>query len=196
MNWCKAMKLKKLATVQTGYSFRGRLEGSAADGIAVIQMKDLHGCNIITGNQMVKVAMKIPGTHQLVRKGDLVFRSRGQNNSAALLKDDLDRAIVAAPLLRIRITRPEILLPEYLNWYISQQDAQSYFKSRLEGTHGGIISKQTLEELEVLLPPLEKQKIIAEVSALSDHEQELVRTLAAKKKTLITTILMKSATTK
>jgi restriction endonuclease S subunit len=122
-----------------------------------------------------------------------VFRSRGQNNSTALLTCDLDRAIVAAPLLRIRITRPETILPEYLNWYISQQDAQAYFKSRLEGTHGGIISKQTLEELEVLLPPLEKQKIIAEVAALSDREQELVRALAAKKKALITTILMKSA---
>lgn len=35
------MKIKKLATVQMGYSFRSRLEASEGGGVAVIQMKDL-----------------------------------------------------------------------------------------------------------------------------------------------------------
>jgi len=118
-------KVKELATVQMGYSFRSRLESVANGNVAVIQMKDLLDDNKVGCDDLIKVDMETVKDHHLARKGDLIFRSRGQVINAAILLDDPERAVVAAPLLRIRVVKPQRLLPEYLNWYINQRDAQA-----------------------------------------------------------------------
>src|SRR6266516_2488855 len=117
--------LENIATVQAGYSFRSRLESMETGSVAVIQMKDLTNANLVCCDELVRVDMETPKAHHLVRPGDLIFRSRGLINNAALLVDDPGNAVLAAPLLRIRVTSKSVL-PEYLNWYISQLPAQSY----------------------------------------------------------------------
>ena len=106
---------------------------------------------------------------------------------------DPGKAVVAAPLLRIRLTRPETVLPEYLNWYISQRDAQIYLTSRAKGTVQRMISKQAIEDLEVPIPNLEQQKAIVEMASLVAKEQILLNALSEKRGQYISTILMRFA---
>ncbi|MGI6657156.1 MAG: restriction endonuclease subunit S [Desulfobulbus sp.] len=188
-------KIKKLATVQVGYSFRSRLEATEESDISVIQMKDLLDDNTVDCTDLMKVDMETVKEHHLARKNDLIFRSRGHVTTAAILLDDPDKAVVAAPLLRIRVTKPDKVLPEYLNWYISQRDAQIFLTSRAEGTFQKTISKRTIEELEVALPSMEKQKHIVELARLSAREQDLLHTLAEKREQYISILLMQYATT-
>ena len=185
------VKLKKLATVQMGYSFRSRLEAIGSGETAVIQMKDLLDENTVDCRGLVKIDMKNVKGHHLVKKGDLVFRSRGLLNTSAILLNDPGYAVVAAPLLRIRITNSDVILPEYLNWYISQHEAQAFFNSRAKGTVQKMISKQAIEDLEISLPGLEKQKSILELAALSTREQTLLNKIAEKREQYISSILMK-----
>ena len=187
------MKIKKLATVQMGYSFRSRLEASEGGGVAVIQMKDLLDDNTVGCDGLVRINMEAMKDHHLAQRGDLVFRSRGSLTTAAVLLEDPGKAVVAAPLLRIRVTKPDKILPEYLNWYISQRDAQIFLTSRAKGTVQKMISKQAIEDLEVALPSLEKQKNIVELATLSTREQTLLHTLADKREQYISTVLMQFA---
>ncbi|MDY0261899.1 restriction endonuclease subunit S [Syntrophotalea acetylenica] len=182
--------IKKLATVQMGYSFRSRLEVSEGGDVAVIQMKDLLDDNTVDCGGLVKIDMEAVKEHHLAQRGDLVFRSRGSLTTAAVLLEDPGKAVVAAPLLRIRVTKPDKVLPEYLNWYISQRDAQIFLTSRAKGTVQKMISKQAIEDLEVALPSLEKQKNIVELATLSAREQTLLHTLADKREQYISTVLM------
>ncbi len=184
------MKIKKLATVQMGYSFRSRLETSESGRVAVIQMKDLLDDNTVGCDGLVKINMEAMKEHHLAQRGDLVFRSRGGTVTSAILLDDPGNAVIAAPLLRIRVAKLDKLLPEYLNWYISQRDAQIFLTRRAKGTVQQMISKQTIEELEVVLPCLEKQKAIIELANLSLQEQALFQTLADKRKQYISAVLM------
>lgn len=183
------MKIKNLASVQTGYTFRSRLELSENGNISIIQMRDLLDNNTVCCNNLVKVNMQNVKKHHLAQKGDLIFRSRGHITTAALIKDDPGKSVVAAPLLRIRVTNQDKVLPEYLNWYIAQQDAQIFLNSRAKGTVQKMISKQTIEDLEVNLPDLEKQKKIVELAFLSDQEQILIHKLAKKRLQYMTKIL-------
>ncbi|MBU1057605.1 MAG: restriction endonuclease subunit S [Proteobacteria bacterium] len=187
------VNIKKLATVQTGYSFRSRLEASAGGKVAVIQMKDLLHNNTVDCSEFVKIDMDAVKDRHLARKGDLVFRSRGQVTTAAILMEDPGKAVVTAPLLRIRVTKLNKILPEYLNWYISQRDAQIFLTSRAKGTVQKMISKQAIEDLEVFLPTLEQQKNIVELASLSAREQSLLSTLAEKREQYISTVLMRFA---
>lgn len=187
------VKLKNIATIQMGYSFRSRLEVIGGGEIAVIQMKDLLKNNTVDCGDLIKIDMKTVKGHHLAKKGDLVFRSRGLVNTSAIILDDPGNAVVAAPLLRVRITKPEIILSEYLNWYISQRDAQAFFNSRAKGTVQKMISKQAIEELEISLQSLEKQKSVLEIASLSIKEQTLLSEIAEKREQYISSILMKFA---
>jgi excinuclease UvrABC nuclease subunit len=187
------IKIKKVATVQMGYSFRSRLEAVEGGGVSVVQMKDLLDDNAVGCDGLMKIDMEAVKEHHLARKGDLIFRSRGHTATSAVLLEDPGKAVVAAPLLRIRVTKPDKILPEYLNWYISQRDAQIFLTSRAKGTVQKMISKQAIEDLEVALPSLEKQKNIVELATLSAREQTLLHTLADKREQYISTVLMQFA---
>ena len=188
------MSLKDLVTVQTGYSFRSRLDTSEKGNVAVIQMKDLRDDNnTVDCKDLVRIDMDRVKEHHLARKGDLVFRSRGLVTTSAVLLEDPGRAVVAAPLLRIRINDYDRVLPEYLNWYIGQREVQLFLDSRAKGTFQKMIGKEAIEDLEVFLPVLEKQKCIVEVAKLSGHEQALLHEIAEKKDQYISALLMQLA---
>lgn len=185
--------IKKIAKVQMGYSFRSRLEVSKRGEVAVIQMKDLRDDNTVGCDGLTMIDMESVKDHHLVRKGELLFRSRGLVSNSAIVLEDPGRAIVAAPLLRIRITKSDRILPEYLNWYLSQREAQMFLTSRAIGSAQKMISKEVLEELELFLPSLEKQKKIVELASLSAREQALLVGLAEKRKLYISKILLRFA---
>lgn len=187
------VKLKNLATVQTGYSFRARLDADEDGQLSVIQMKDLLADNTVSCDDLLKISMFEVKAHHLARKGDLVFRSRGLITSSAILSEDPGPAVVAAPLLRIRVKDAQRILPEYLNWFLSQRDAQVFFASQATGTAQKMIGKEVLEDLDVFLPPLARQKIIVEVAALSEREINLISAISEKKAQYVSTLLMQAA---
>lgn len=164
--------LKQISDVQMGYPFRSRLEFIKDGTLAVIQMKDLGSDNRVDCNSVQKIEMEAIDDKHLVQKGDIIFRSRGVTNTAVILDKEPKSAIVAAPLLRIRVDK-NIILPEYLCWYINQNKAQNFLKMRQEGTHGGMISRQTLETLPVDLPSLDVQRQIIDIINLHEREQIL-----------------------
>ena len=137
------VKLSQIAKIQMGYSFRSRLELMERGGVAVIQMKDLTGDNRVDCDGLTRIGMEIR-EHHLVLPGDLIFRSRGQVTTSAILTKDPGEAVVAAPLFRIRVT-DNSAMPEYLNWYISQRDAQIFLTSRAKGTVQKMISNKRLK---------------------------------------------------
>lgn len=175
-----------------GYSFRSRLEAMATGTVAVIQMKDLTDHNRVDCRTLALIDMEKPKGNHLVKRGDLFFRSRGLVSTSAILEEEPGIAVVAAPLLRIRVTDPAIM-PEYLNWFISQQQAQTFFVSQAKGTSQRMISKETLEKLEVLNPPLDIQRAIVAMASLVEEEHNIMKKLADKRRQYISTTLMRLA---
>jgi excinuclease UvrABC nuclease subunit len=163
-----------------------------AGEIAVIQMKDLTDRNRVDCSGLMRIDMEKVKEHHLVRAGDLVFRSRGLVTTSAILTDDPGMAVVAAPLLRIRVTR-ESVLPGYLNWFINQWPAQSFLASHAKGTVQQMIGKDALEKLEIVVPPLERQKTIVETAELAEQEQALMKKLTEKRKQYISACLLEMA---
>jgi len=106
--------------------------------------------------------------------------------------DDPGMAVVAAPLLRIRVTDNSVL-PEYLNWFIRQAPAQAFLTSHARGTAQKMISKEALEELEIFIPPLERQKAIVALAYLGEEEQLIMKKIADKRRQSISTTLIRLA---
>lgn len=176
--------LEKMATAQMGYTFRRRLDFMDKGTTAVVQMKDLSDENLVDCSNLMRVDMSGVKTHHLIRPGDIVFRSRGQVNTAAILMEDPGPAVVAAPLIRIRVDA-QIVLPAYLTWYINQPVAQAFLSSRAKGTAQKMISKQALDNLEVRVPSLRRQRAIVDVANLANEEQRLSKMIAERRRNFI-----------
>ncbi|MEW8309782.1 MAG: restriction endonuclease subunit S [Candidatus Thiodiazotropha endolucinida] len=185
------MKLKHLADIAMGHSFRSRLEQVEGGGMAVIQMKDLTEDNRLNVEAMARIELSEVKARQHVAPDDIVFRSRGQTNTAVLVAGDVGNAVIAAPLLRIR--PKETVLPAYLKWFINLPATQAWLATRAKGTAVRMISKQSLASLEVVVPSLERQRAIVELAELADEEQRLLQDLAGKRKRYIDGILMQAA---
>jgi restriction endonuclease S subunit len=192
MEICLKVILKDVATVHMGYSFRSRLESLTSGAVAVIQMKDLTDENTVNCSNLTYVDMAKFNENHFARKNDLIFRSRSLTSTAAILSEDPGLVVVSAPLLKIRVTNSNVM-PEYLNWFIRQLPAQIYLTSHARGTTQKMISKETLEMLEIDVPSLEKQKIIVTMATLAYDEQRILQQLAIKRKQYISATLIREA---
>ena len=186
------LNLKDIATVSSGVTFRSRIEASKDGSVRIIQMKDLGDDNFVHLEDSIRTDRPKPKPNQLAKRGDIIFRSRGQTNTAALLQEDAENTIVSAPLFRVRPDTKKIM-PEFLLWWINQPSSQSYLASRSKGTMVKMVSKQSLEDLEVDLPSLEKQRKIAELFSLSMREQQILEEIKNRKAIYTQGILMQMA---
>ncbi|WP_050791338.1 restriction endonuclease subunit S [Burkholderia thailandensis] len=161
--------LAAIAEVRMGYSFRSRLETDADGDVVVIQMKDVDDANLLHPEGLARIRMPELKDRHLVQEGDLLFRSRGVTNSAALVGGGLGRAVLAAPMLLIR-SNTEIVEPAYLQWFINHPATQAALAGQAAGTAVKMLGKGVLDGLEVTLPPLERQHLIVEVAQLASRE--------------------------
>ena len=181
------MKLLDFAEVQMGYPFRSRLEHDPAGNVAVIQMKDIDDTNLLHVEQAIRVVLPKGKAHHLLREGDLLFRSRGRNNGAALVHHGVGAAVLAAPLLLIR---PHGVLPEYLCWYINASATQTQLATMSEGTSVRMISAETLKALDVPLPSVAAQQQIVHAATLAEQERGLLTRITTLREQLTTHMLM------
>jgi hypothetical protein len=188
------IKLKNIASVQMGYSFRSGLKPEQTGNIAVIQMKDLTEDNLVDQRSLILIKLNDFKEHHKAELNDLVFRSRGQTNTAALIDVNIGPSVVAAPLLRIRIEK-NLILPAYLCWFINQPSSQMFIQSKSNSSAMRMTGKSVLEDLEIVLPSIEIQQQIITLEKLSSQEQHLMSILRNKKRQLMNKILIELATT-
>ena len=155
-------------------------------------MKDLTEDNQLETADLVSVHLPDVKNHHLVRASDIVFRSRGKTTTTAVVDQEIGKAVIASPLIRIRVKSHNILA-SYLSWFINQSSAQAYFASHAKGTAVKMISKHAIENLDVPVPPLECQQKIVDIANLSAKEGRLLTALAKKRRQYAEGVLMKLA---
>lgn len=184
--------LLQVAVMQVGVPFRAGLDASPSGGTYVIQMRDTSS-PVVSTEQLARADVQLKTSHHQVLPGDILFRSRGQSTTASVVREAPPNTIAAAPLMRIRVTAPNIVLPEYLNWYLNQRPAQTYFTNYAKGTMQMMVDKTTLENLEVAIPSLDKQKQIMALADLMEQEQGLMQKLSEKRRQRTNSLLLKLA---
>lgn len=184
------MKLSDVCDIQTGYTARGRLEAADVGGVPVIALRDFGSDGVVRADALQNVKLTPPDQRYYVGAGDVVFRSRGEKNTAFALGSDFHEPSVAVlPLMIIRSKNSNII-PEYLAWLINSPRSQSYFDAEAQGTSMRMISKSTLDDLDVVIPEVFVQRKIVEVAGLASRERALLSSLADMRARLVTASLM------
>ena len=186
-----AEKLKYLANTFSGVTFYSQIKAVPDGDLVVIQMRDIKNDNRVHLKEAVRVHSPIPGRSPFVSPGDIIFRSRGLSYTAAMLDSKFDeKIIVASPLILVR-PNTDVILPEYLLWWINQPSSQHYFLSISHGTNLKMVGKRDLEDLDVNVPSMEIQSEVVKLFRLSSREQHLLETIKGLKARYTQGVLMR-----
>jgi len=187
------MNLADACAIFTGYTARGRLEPTTAGGILAIQLRDVSSGGNLDPESLTRVHLDGLADRYFVQVGDVLFRSRGDHNTATALDERFrEPALAVLPLLVLR-PRRDVVTPEYLAWAINQPRAQRHFDLAARGTNIRMIPRSSLDDLELDIPDLETQRMIVAIDMLAAREQELSRLAAEQRRTLMSQILVERA---
>lgn len=197
-------KLREIAEIAIGYQHREKVSHVDHGTHRLIQGRDIlrsedladdsddhSGWRVLT-QELDRVTPKGDASRYRIQPGDLLFVSRGTTNVAVPLVEpfikpipfDWDTLIPAYVFYILRPDRQRVL-PEYLAWYINQWPAQAFLARHSRGTLVKLLPKRVFEELEVPVPPLEKQRLIVDLEHLRAREEYLVRKLAETRGRLV-----------
>jgi restriction endonuclease S subunit len=169
--------LKHIASIQTGVFAKPIHKGE----IVYLQAKhfDENGQLLSTLHTDLK-ADGISNKH-LLKHGDVLFAAKGTKNFAAIYENQNNPAVASTSFFVIRMTDKKVL-SEYLAWFLNSSSAQTLLKRQALGTSIPSISKQVLEELEIPVPGIKKQKLILTIYQLGNKEKNLRKQIETLRK--------------
>lgn len=188
----KKVRLKDIASIRIGYAFRRGVKHDPDGSLGFVQMKDINEYNQVDWIDIYRVEIENVKLEHLLKKNDILFRSRGVSNTAALITIDFNEQMgdcVASEGLTVIRLRSERVIAGYVAWYINQPQGQYQLKRLAKGSSLLAVSNTELGELKIDLPPPEIQLKIAAVAALSIREKQLLDQLTLKRQLYISAAL-------
>jgi hypothetical protein len=120
----------------------------------------------------------------MLKQGDLIFAGKGHRLFAWNYQQSFGKAVPSSLFYTIRISKPEIILSEYLGIFLNLDKTINKLKSLSMGTSIPSLQKSELSNLSIYIPPIDKQKQIIQLSNNLDENIKLTSQLFEKKKTL------------
>ena len=168
--------LNELAEISSGYPLRTSIDVLEGGNVSMIQVKNVDYNLGIAWKDVVKVkptSAKI----RFLAEGDILFAARNPNNFAIALKDIPFRTVCVPHFFIISLKDKSLLDSEFLAWQINQTPAQIYFKKYAGVSLVTNITREIVENLEITIPPMEKQKKVIEMHRTFIREKQVLKAL-------------------
>lgn len=183
------MKLKNIANISTGYSFRSKVRHDPEGDTKVIQMRDVDKYKGVMVDSLSTIANFTPRSDRyFLNEEDVIMISKGYNLNAYLIPHRLGKAVAVNSFIILKVTSSKII-PAYLAWFLNSKRTQHFLKAVASGTSTPSLSKRTLEGVEITLPSKEKQQLFCKIDQLKRKEVYLHEQIAKKKEELVDAML-------
>ena len=157
----------------------------------VIQVGDIRLDGTLESNALIQSFYHRAYEKFIVKSGDIIFRGRG-GCAATLVAQMSQLKLAASPLIIIRL-KTNMLLAEYLTWFLNSKEAARYFARFSQGSVSKAVGIKELQQINVPIPSIEKQKTIVRFSSCLDEELTLLKKLQLYRETLVTKKLLQTA---
>ncbi len=181
-NTKKKVRLHNIAEVLSGVY----IKNSPAGDMFCLQVKDLLMPSPETTATRIEYTPKLD--YYMLKKGDLLFASKGTTYLCKVFDLDIP-AVPSTTLFSIRLHTSSVS-PEYLCWYLNHPSIVATIKTAQAGSGTPLIHKSTLEKLEVIIPDIETQRKIVNLSSLQKREKEILEAIAEKRMQVTNQILI------
>lgn len=163
--------LKQITTIQTGLYMNTLPKGE----VVYLQSKHFDDDGKLKTNLHPDLRLADIAEKHLLIAGDVLFAAKGTKNFATVYEAHNVACVASTSFFVIRPKHEfqDKILPEFLSWTINHPTAQTFLKGKALGSSIASISKVVLEELEISIPPINRQRNILKIHELWKHEQRL-----------------------
>lgn len=189
----KKMKLSDFATLQSGLVLNrkeARSEEETAKYYKRINMRSLSEYGELDRNDLdIFPSVEILDSAVLTQPNDIIVKLFTPIYPTLISEKDKG-FIIPSQLVVIRVFDDQVL-PEYLRYYLSAPEVSDLMLS-IEGWRSQrTIKVSTFADLEIPIPSIEKQQLIAKISAINSKRERLYKELIEEEKKLTTLKLQK-----
>ena len=189
----KKMKLSDFATLQSGLVLNrkeARSEEETAKYYKRINMRSLNEYGELDRNDLdIFPSVEILDSAVLTQPNDIIVKLFTPIYPTLISEKDKG-FIIPSQLVVIRVFDDQVL-PEYLRYYLSAPEVSDLMLS-IEGWRSQrTIKVSTFADLEIPIPSIEKQKLIAKISVINSQRERLYKELIEEEKKLTTLKLQK-----
>ena len=189
----KKMKLSDFATLQSGLVLNrkeARSDEETAKYYKRINMRSLNEYGELDRNDLdIFPSVEILDSAVLTQPNDIIVKLFTPIYPTLISEKDKG-FIIPSQLVVIRVFDDQVL-PEYLRYYLSTPEVSDLMLS-IEGWRSQrTIKVSTFADLEIPIPSIEKQKLIAKISAINSQRERLYKELIEEEKKLTTLKLQK-----
>lgn len=162
--------LGTIAKVRTAVVFRDQAPKEGPEGnVRALAIRDLVAGKPLLWHKLPRLHVQERHLSHCLQRGDVVIPSRGDYYKAWLFEGADDPVF---PVGQLSVIRPDTRLDaRYLVWNLNKPSTQKRISLLLTGTTIKALTKASLLSLEVEVPPMPKQRQIAE---LDQTTQEIV----------------------
>lgn len=186
-------KLAEIASVYSGYTFRGAIKSDLKGLTAVIQARDIETEAVpVLRDKLLKTSFEPARADASVKENDVIIVARGAGYGsfrAAVFKGDNTNVIASVSVYIIRIASDQIL-PEFLAIYLNSSEAQQHILDRVSGSYIKTIPRSKLKEINIPVPSISKQR-----SVIALHENIQKQELILKRKSKLKKEIIKATLT-
>lgn len=162
------MTIKHIATIQTGLFAKPIAKGD----VVYLQSKHFDEHGVLHRALHPDLTFDNITEKHLLKPGDVLFAAKGTKNFAAVFENHNPASVASTSFFVLRLTG-NLVLPEFLAWFLNNANTQEFLKANARGTGIPSIRKSVLEELEIPVPSIEKQRLVVQVAALALKEATL-----------------------
>lgn len=184
-------RLDAFASIVPAYQFRGAMQPDPHGSHWAVQAKDIDASFRLNTSALVRITPPTDPEPYRIAAGDLLFLSRSRYGAAAV--GEVPANVFATGTVYILRVDPEMVHPPYLVWYFAHPLVQGELRGLQSGSSMPFLPKRQLESMEVILPPFDRQRQIAEAAALRREEHGLALRLDELKQKQIDRALWRAA---
>ncbi len=174
------MRIRDFCDIRMGHTFRRRLTPVSDGAVMVIQPKNIFPEGFISFGQGEPVRTDVSVSKPL-QPNNILIVNRGRF-SAAIFDLPKSETWIAASSILVLSLKAKSILPGYLACYFNSSHGQQLFRRHCERSTVPFISTRNLANIDVPIPPLDRQKALisfekaaVNYARLSNRKQVLFR---------------------
>lgn len=169
--------LGDIATISAGYPLRVSTDALKSGDIKLVQLKNTDIDKAIDWTDVLSVELPSKRDPQWLTNGDVLFAARGTRTLAYALANVPARSVCAPQFFVLSIKKTAKVSPHFLAWQINQKPAQAYLQKNATGSHVQNIRRSVLEDMPIIIPSQEKQRMIVDFWRMTQRERALLTRL-------------------
>ena len=181
------MKLSYICTIKTGLVLH-RKKAATYDDVQIhyklLSLKAFNNSTSLDSDYIdsFMASEELDGSY-LSQVGDIVVRLRAPIQ-AVYIDEDSKGLIVPSLMSIIRLKDDTMIDAEYLAYYLNSSGVQRSLQKKIKGTTIPMVKTTDLNDIDVVLPPIQVQKDLVAYLKLSEKEIHLLEQLKEKKANL------------